>query len=679
MPTEQDPARTVRTARTVQAVGSTLEIRDGQQVTRIQPWGPDAVRVRSALGPLGDGRGPGALADEPAGGSAELHLTTDGGGTLTNGAIRAVVDRRGTITFVESATGRELLAEREQWLQSVPPRHLRPDPGGLCRITATFQARPDERLYGLGQHQHGLLDQKGCVVDLVQQNTEIAVPFLLSSRGYGLLWNNPGAGRVELGRHTARWVADGARELDYWLVAASTPGGVLGRYADLVGHAPAYPDWATGFWQSRLRYDNQQELLDVVHEHLDRGLPLSVIVIDFLHWAHHGDWRFDPARWPDPAGLVAHLRDLGVEVVVSVWPTVSEHSANHAEMRQRGLLLHSDQLSVASRFVDVGQPGPAFLHYYDPSNPQARRFVWEQIRAGYHDLGIRGFWLDACEPELVAPDPAQWRYHAGPGVAVAGLYPHWNAQAFHEGLTEAGTTGALLLSRSAWAGTARYGAAVWSGDVSATFAALRAQVPAGLNAGLSGLPWWGSDIGGFATFVPNTDPELRELVIRWFQYAVFTPLFRLHGHRRPDLPGELLRGAPNEVWSFGPEVLAAATRMLRLREALRPYVGRSMAEATTRGLPLMRPLFLDFPDQETAWTVEDQFLFGPDLLAVPVLEYGARSRSAWLPDGVDWVDPWTGDVHPGGRRVTLDLPLDRAGFLVRRGAPVAAAVTEALS
>lgn len=650
-----------------------LEIRSHGQVTRIEAWGPDALRVRSAYGRIRVGEKPGALEPVSPGGIAEIERSEDGSSAITNGRLRATVDRRGTITFVDSSSGLELLGEREQWLQSVPPRHLRPIAGGdLNRITATFRAYDGERLYGLGQHRHGKLDQKGCVIDLVQQNAEIAIPFLVSSRGYGLLWNNPGAGRVELGHNHTRWIADGAAELDYWIVRGEAVPDVLGRYADLTGHAPTIPSWATGFWQSRLRYDNQQELMDVVHEHLDRGLPLSVIVIDFLHWKHHGDWRFDEDRWPDPAGMVAELRELGVEVMVSIWPTVSEQSPNFAKMHEDGLLLRSDELSIASRFVDAGTDGPAFLHYYDPSNPDARRFIWEQAKTGYYDLGIRVFWLDACEPELVAPDPAQWRYHAGPGVAVAGLYPHWNAQAFHEGLTEAGEEEGFLFSRSAWAGTAKYSTAIWAGDIDASFDALRAVVPAGLNAGLSGMPWWSADIGGFVTWVGNDDPELRELIVRWFQFQVFTPLFRLHGHRRPDLPDELLRGAPNEVWSFGEEAYDAIVAVLHLREAIRPYLSTQLAS----GQPLMRPLFFDYPDQEESWTVADQFLCGPDILAAPVLEYQARARQVWLPGNAKWIDPWTSVVHSGGRWITVDVPLNRAGFFIRDGADVADVISK---
>ncbi|NUR99868.1 MAG: glycoside hydrolase family 31 protein [Kribbellaceae bacterium] len=636
-----------------------LEIRADGQLTRIEAWGPDALRVRSTFGAFRAGEKAGALEPLSPGGAAVV----DESG-ITNGRIRAAVDPRGTITFLDSGSGQVILREREQWLQSIPPRHLRPIAGGnLYRITATFHACEGERFYGLGQHRHGKLDQKGCVIDLVQQNAEIAIPFLVSSRGYGVLWNNPGAGRVELGHNHTRWIADGAAELDYWIVRGETTADVLRRYADLTGRAPGYPDWATGFWQSRLRYDNQQELMDVVHEHLGRGLPLSVIVIDFLHWKHHGDWSFDEERWPDPAGMVAELRELGVEVMVSVWPTVSEQSRNYATMHEAGFLLRSDQLSIASRFVDVGTSGPAFLHYYDPSNPDARRFVWDQVRAGYHELGIRAYWLDACEPELVAPDPAQWSYHAGPGLAVAGMYPHWNAQTFHEGLTGAGEAEGLLLSRSAWAGTAKYGTAIWAGDIDAGFDALRAAVPAGLNAGLSGMPWWSADIGGFVTWVGNDDPELRELIVRWFQFQVFTPIFRLHGHRRPDLPGELLRGAPNEVWSFGAEVYDAIVPVLRLRETLRPYLSAQLAA----DLPLMRPLFLDFPDQDESWQIADQFLCGTDLLAAPVLEYGARSRRVWLPADAKWIDPRSSAVHPGGRWLTVDVPLTETCFFVREG------------
>ena len=209
--------------------------------------------------------------------------------------------------------------------------------GDHFELQARFKAYDGERLYGLGQHQHGLLDQKGCVIDLVHFNTESSVPFLLSSRGYGFLWNNPAVGRVELGNNATRWIAQATPQLDYWITAGATPAEILEHYADATGHAPMMPEWAVGFWQCKLRYSTQEELLSVAREHKRRGLPLSVIVADFFHWSLQGDWQFDPEKWPDPAAMVDELEEMGIHLMVSIWPTVNALSANFEEMQQRGL------------------------------------------------------------------------------------------------------------------------------------------------------------------------------------------------------------------------------------------------------------------------------------------------------------------------------------------------------
>ena len=286
--------------------------------------------------------------------------------------------------------------------------------GDLFSCEVTFDAYAGERFYGLGQHQHGLLDQKGAVIDLVQRNTEVSVPFALSSRGYGLLWNMPGVGRVELGANRTRWAADAARQIDYWVTTGPTPADIVSRYARVTGLPPMMPEWAAGFWQSKLRYRDQDELLEVAREYKRRGLPLSVIVCDYFHWTRQGEWRFDPAEWPDPQAMVDELRELGAELLVSVWPTVNPNSDNYAEMDRRGLLVRNMAgLPLHLAFWDKGTDGQAFMRFYDATNPEARRYVWEKIADGYRRYGIRAFWLDACEPEILADNAENARYFAG--------------------------------------------------------------------------------------------------------------------------------------------------------------------------------------------------------------------------------------------------------------------------
>ncbi|GAB2971990.1 glycoside hydrolase family 31 protein [Saccharothrix stipae] len=635
----------------------TMEWHASDVVVRVEPWGADSLRVRVARDSLRDDL-PGALLSPkrpPEGVVVEERR-------IVNGAITAELDERGHLRFLATASGAELLAEAPPYIGWPGPRNFTSE-----GLEQRFRGYPGERFYGLGQHGHGRLDQKGCVIDLVQRNGEIAIPFLVSSRGYGLLWHNPAVGRVELGMDTTRWVARDSRQIDYWITAGDRPADILARYAEATGHPPVMPEWAAGFWQSKLRYKTQDELLAVAREHHGRGLPLSVIVADFFHWPVMGSWRFDPASWPDPAAMVRELDEMGVRLMVSVWPNVGPASENYEPMRRAGLLVGRTGGGLTRQHWP-DPSGYVETAYVDSTNPAARRYLWEQVKRNYLPHGIKVWWLDACEPDLASELAENAVYHAGPGRAVANLYPLVHAQAFYEGMREEGEDEVVLLIRSAWAGSQRYGAAVWSGDIASTFGSLAVQVRAGLNMAMSGIPWWNSDIGGFLGGDPD-DEEFRELVIRWFQYAVFTPLLRLHGDRAPNQPFTAeMTGGPNELWSFGETAYPILCDQLHLRERLKPYVLDQMRVAHGTGLPPMRPLFVDFPDDERAWQVEDQFMFGPDLLVAPVTEYRARARTVYLPAGTDWTDAWTGAPAVGGTTVDAAAPLDRIPVFVRAGA-----------
>lgn len=625
------------------------------EILKIEPWGRNGIRIRAAKLDAIREEEIGAL-QNPGEYPADIKIgETDA--ELRNGAVAVRIGPWGELSFWNAESGRELLREKPIHDLSIPARHYRELPGGLYRIEACFQAYEDERFYGLGQHQHGRLDQKGCVIDLVQRNTEVSIPFLLSSRGYGFLWNNPAVGRVELGANATRWVAEAALQMDYWITAGDDPGQILSNYADVTGHAPMLPEWASGFWQSKLRYASQAELEAVAEEYTRRKLPLSVIVIDFFHWTRQGDWRFNPEFWPDPARMVQNLEKLGVKVMVSVWPTVNRRSQNFLEMWRSGFITRNKSGTPAHfYFVDVGDEDGTYVHYYDPTHPEARKYIWEKVKQGYFQQGIKVFWLDACEPEMNPMTPENLHFYAGDGKAVANIYPRDHVQGFYEGMKAQGEEEILFLCRSAWAGSQRYGAAVWSGDINSTFDALRVQVRAGLNMALSGIPWWTTDIGGFRGGDPAA-PEFRELLVRWFQYGAFCPLFRLHGHRLPNTND--FNGAENEVWSFGAESYPILKDYLLLRERLRPYIMAQMRLAHESGMPPMRPLFVDFPSDPACWAVEDEYMFGPDLLVAPVLEAGARQRKVYLPGGSMWKDSWTGQLLAGGQWINAEAPLER--------------------
>jgi len=645
----------------------TLYWRLNGEILSLQPWGADGVRAR-ATNLREFPEIPGALLDPPPAPGATATLA-EGKGILTNGKLRAEIWPDGTLHFFNTHTGRALLEEPKPVFNRPPARWYRPQGSDLSRVEASFRARPGETIFGLGQHQHGLLDNKGCVIDLEQRNTEVSIPFYVSSLGYGFLWNNPGVGRVELGANMTRWVMEATRGIDYYVVAGDTPADILEKYADATGHAPLLPDFALGFWQCKLRYRTEAELLAVAREYKRRGLPLAVIVSDYFHWRMMGDWAMDPRDWPDPAGMMKELKDMGVELMVSIWPTVNRNNPVFTEMMERGLLAQTEHgVQAHLPATDTTPEGSSLVTYYDATNPEARAFVWERVKKNYLDYGVRVFWLDADEPELYPVHAENIRYHLGTGLEVGCIYPLLHQQGFYEGMRAAGHNEVVNLSRSAWAGTQRYGAAVWSGDIRSRFEVLRAQIPAGLNIAMSGIPWWTTDIGGFMEGDIRTD-YFKELIVRWFQYGVFCPLFRLHGVREPlnGLYGAQSSGAGNEVWSFGDTAYGIISHLLFLRERLKPYLRVLNQAAHERGTPPMRPLYFDFPADLAAVILADQFMLGPDLLVAPVTEQGAVSRQVYLPSDADWVEAWTGREYPGGQHLEAEAPLDRIPVFWRKG------------
>lgn len=650
------------------AIDGGLEWRDAGQRLRIEPWGRDSLRVRATPhSAFPTPCAPEGLVD-PAAVADTVRIDADSG-ELVNGAITARLSADGHLRFLRSSDGEELLAEIPVRLLYPAARRFSAREGDLFHTEARFTSYPGERFYGLGQHKHGLLDQRGCVLELQQANSEVNIPVLFSSRGYAFLWHNPGIGRVELAENQTRWVADASRGIDYWISAGDTWAALSHNYADATGHAPRLPHWATGFIQCKLRYKTQDELLAVAREYRRRGLPLDCIVIDFFHWHRMGDFDFDPEAWPDPDAMIAELREMGVELMISVWPTFNPNSRYFDEMQRRGFMIGTRGGAVAAfEFLDMDVDGRVYLQHYDPTNPAARAFVWDKIKAGYVDRGIRTLWLDCCEPQLSDVRPHDLRLHAGDGAEVANIYPLAHQHGVYHGLRETGEEEIFTLCRSAFAGSQRYGAAVWSGDIHSTFPVLAGQVRAGLNMCMSGIPWWTTDIGGFM-FGDPTDPGFRELIVRWFQYGVFCPLFRLHGVREPVIDHKQ-GGQPNEIWSFGDEAYPIIRDLLFLRERLRPYVTAVMAAASDEGLPPMRPLFFDYEDDPATHAIDDQFLFGPDLLVCPVTAPGVTSRPVYLPRGADWIDTRTGETCAGGEHRTADAPLASIPVYLRAGGAV---------
>ncbi len=552
----------------------------------------------------------------------------------------------------------------------IAARELKPIQGGTdFELTARFEAFDDEKIFGMGQYQEKNLNKKGAVLELAHRNSQASVPFMVSSRGYGFFWNNPAIGTASFGTNKTEWYAKSTKKLDYFITAGDTPAEIEAQYSLATGRTPMMPEYGLGYWQCKLRYRTQEELLAVAREHKRRGLPMDAIVIDFFHWTMQGDFKFEPLDWWDPETMVQELKELGIETVVSVWPTVDERSENFGKMSDMGYLVTADR-GNQNHMTWMGN-----TVFYDATHPGAQQFVWERCKENYYRYGIRCFWLDEAEPEYGPYDFDNYRYYAGPALQCSNIYPVGYAKGFYDGLKDQGETEVLSLVRCAWAGSQKYGVLTWSGDICSSFRAMREQLQAGLNMGMAGIPWWTSDIGGFLGG-DISDPAFRELLVRWFAWGAFCPVFRMHGERSPWHEREqefrngvrqLTSGQDNEVWSFGEENYQILKKYLFIRERLRPYIRMCMRQASEHGSPVMRPLFYDFPQDAACWEVEDAYMFGPDLLVAPVMEAGVDNRTVYLPKGAVWTDAYTHTVYEGGQTVTVPAPIDIIPVLVRDG------------
>ncbi len=649
--------------------GSRLIFRENGETVEVAPWGKNSLRVRASF--LGDIQEGSIALLEPEETETEI-ITDEWEASIQNGAITAVLkvqpwghalqigfyDRNGKLLLQEIPNGGALQKRA---------RHFNPLPGGGYELRASFVSDPTEKLYGMGQYQQEVMDLKGCNLELAHRNSQASIPFYVSSLGYGYLWHNAAVGTVHFGRNTTEWAAACTLQLDYWITAGDSPAQIVEAYVQATGKPPMMPEYGLGFWQCKLRYFNQEQVLSVAAEYKKRDIPVDVLVIDYYHWPRCGDWRFDEEYFPDPAGMVEKLHEMGIETMVSIWPQVDWRSENYEEMKQKGLLVKSHS------GVDVQMVFHGNNVFMDATNPRTREYVWEKVKKNYADLGIRTFWLDEAEPEFTTYDYEMYRYAAGPVARVGNIYPREYARLFYEGQKSMGQKDIVNLIRCAWVGSQRYGTLVWSGDVMSSWEDFRKQICAGIHMGLCGIPWWTTDIGGFHGGAIR-DAAFRNLLVRWFQFGAFCPVMRLHGSRLPHKPivnraGEVREqtGADNEIWSFGEEAYPILVKFIRIREKMRAYTRSLMQEAHEKGSPVMRALFYEFPQDTECWDITDSYLYGPDILVAPICHEGGTKRNVYLPKGGSWIHAGSGKEYAGGAWYEVDAPLDTLPLFLRDG------------
>lgn len=649
---------------------NSLIFRENGEILRIDPWGDDGFRVRSTF--LGDINEESiALLEAECNTKVEINIS-DLEATISNGNILAKCEVN---TWGNHLQITYLNQKGEVLLKEIPyggalqkkARYFKPLAGGNYRLKASFEPNPNEKLFGMGQYQQEIMDLKGCNLELAHRNSQASIPFYISNQGYGFLWHNAAIGEVHFGTNTTEWVAESTKQLDYYIVAKDTPAEIEEAYTLVTGRVPMMPEYGLGFWQCKLRYYNEEQVIEVASKYYEKKIPVDVFVIDYYHWPKCGDWRFDEEYFPNPKEMIGKLKDMGMETMVSVWPQVDYESENYQEMRQKGLLVRSNTgLDIQMLF----HGNNVFL---DATNPRTREYVWEKCKKNYADYGVNLFWLDEAEPEFTTYDFDNYRYALGSVSEIGNIYPREYARAFYEGQKSMGMDKIVNLLRCAWVGSQRYGALVWSGDIMSTYEDFRKQICAGLHMGISGISWWTTDIGGFHAGNIN-DPDFVELLLRWFQFGTFCPVMRIHGCRAPytqiiDKKGVTREqtGAPNEIWSYGEEAEAIMTKFIMIRESMRDYTRGIMEEAHEKGSPIIRTVFYEFPQDEEAWNQTDEYFFGPDILVAPICHKGAKDRKVYLPKGAKFTNAHTGEVVDGGTWIDVHAEIDTLPIFLREG------------
>ncbi|MEC3909282.1 glycoside hydrolase family 31 protein [Sphingobium sp. CR2-8] len=664
--------------------------RHGSRVA-IEPYAPNIVRVTIALDPdlasAAPGEGPNAKADA----TGWTHRTDASGDIFSSAAITLTVDAKpwpGAPTqmqryfapslppvslSVSDANG-TLLTKMTGW--EMAPVTVNGEQ--TFKVGASFDAPADEHYYGLGQNQEGYMDLRGKQIDCSHNydapaGETVCVPFMVTNKGYGIVWDNPARTLIQPGLHSStHWQSQVGERVSFFVIIGKTTDELYAGYAKLTGETPLPPKAGFGLIQSKARYESQQELLDIAHGYRERHLPLDVMVLDWFYWTRMGQLDIDRSYFPDPKGMNDTLKSLGMRSIISVWPRFERESRYFDMLATKGWFLKDKDGNPVDGLPMRSDRAGALI---DSTNPDARTWFWGKLRDNIASQGFDWFWLDETEPDLV---PDGYFYAKGSGDRYHNLFPLVHTTGVAEG-SERDRPGFrnMILARAAYLGAQRNGGLFWSSDIKSTWEALQRQIPAGLNFTASGIAYWGSDIGGWqwpkgpkaenpilvdpagATAMGADYPDYPELFVRWFQYSVFTPTLRIHGQR----PG-------TSLWEYGKAAEPILADWLRLRYTLMPYIYALGRHTYDSGAPFMRGLFMDFQNDPNVANIGDQYMFGPAFLVAPVTVQGQTKRPVYLPAGTAWYDYWTNQKFEGGQTIEVDTPINRIPLFVKAGSIV---------
>jgi alpha-D-xyloside xylohydrolase len=674
----------------------------GGSAVVLEPYAPNIIRVSLSLLKDQAKAAPGYGFIATPSSQGWTYLQTDRGDTYRSPrlAVTVAIDRPGKPLatqvdigkyFSGSAPGAHItigtpdgkvLLELTGWAMSVPNHkdgnagllnERRPSDAPFYQVGATFASSQDEHYYGLGQNQEGFVDHRGHTVRCWHDynaagGPSIGVPFLLTNRGYGMIWDNPSKTTIEPGfNEQTRWTSEVGDRVSFFVIAGASTDEIYSGYRQLTGATPMLPKAAYGYIQCKQRYASQQELLGVAKGYRQRHLPADVLVVDWFYYTKMGQMDFDPEKWPDPLAMNRQLHEMGFETMISVWPRFTPDSRYYDLLAQKGWFEH-----LADGTPTNGLPYDRAGSDIDTTNPGAARWFWDVIRDNIISKGFDALWADETEPDL---PPNGSYFHIGPGTRYFNVYPLLHTAALYDGFRRDTNRRALILSRDAYLGAQRNGTIFWSSDIYPTWDTLKRQIPTGLNFAASGLAYWSNDTGGWQylpaqhhpAHPPLLDPsdardnvggydDYPELYTRWFEYATFLPIFRTHGSR-----------LYNEVWSYGKQAEPILIKYLKLRYQLMPYIYALGYNTYRTGAPFMRALFMDFPNDPQVVDLRDEYMFGPAFLVAPVTDQGATSRMVYLPAGVDWYNYWTNERIHGGHGIKVDAPIATLPLFVRAG------------
>lgn len=555
-------------------------------------------------------------------------------------------------------------------------------------VTQQYALDKDEAIYGLGQQQQGKMVQRNLTLNMIQGNTDDYVPFFQSAKGYGLFWDNYSPTVFTDNTESTSFKSDVGDCIDYYFMYGGNADGVIGCMRNLTGQVPMFPLWTFGYFQSKERYKGQDELVAVVKKYRELKVPLDGIVQDWQYWGNNYLWNameFLNPEFYNPQKMVNDVHDLNAQMIISIWNSFGPKTKQYRDLEKINALMNFKTWPLSgSEKWPPRLDYPSGVRVYDPYNPQARDIFWKYLNNGIFKLGMDGWWMDSSEPDHLDFKPSDLDNktylgsfrkvrNAFPLMTVGGVYTHQRAVDSNKRV--------FILTRSAFAGQQRYGANTWSGDVTASWTALRNQISAGLNFSLCGIPYWNSDIGGFfLTKFPKRleDPEYRELYVRWLEFGTFCPMMRSHG-----------TDAPREIYQFGKKgdkAYDAIEKYINLRYRLLPYIYSASWDVTANQSSMMRALMMDFANDKNALNINDQFMFGKSIMISPVTNAmyikhvvngkdtslaedfsTIKTKELYLPAGTSWYDFWTGEKLSGGEKVNKETPLDIIPLFVRAG------------